>query len=495
MRVLYAKFQKFLHLLYGFVNRYTILQLPRWPFSPAKASLFNRRLVLNLALLFLLLVLIVTSIYVVPPRQHLNTTLPTRHFSSTSISHLQTGATHEHYDADPWNNPTAVVSAKQLMQTSLNYQNQQMMGWGAGDPEPSPGVYNWQSLDTRVQLMRDTNANMVLTLCAAPGWMRPSGYQDDWKYIEIAPDPTHVQDFANLAKAVAMRYPDVKYFQVWNELKGMWSTSPGATPAMSKLNRWDYARYTTLYNAVYDAIKSVRPDAQIGGPYVVMDSDGNKSAMSNPGPSYSWGTLDQRPLDVITYWLAHKHGADFITVDGSSSNTDGVWLTDEFATAQKFVDVYNWIRTQPNGGATLPLWWAEWYAGYPSNAPKDLQYYNALMASAEIYTLRSGAAVALIWQPQGDRNGFSFPEGIWTDTGSVGGGQATPYYATAKAFKDYFGSGTQLYQTSISGPNLTVLASSTKVMLVNHLSIQQKVVVNASTVILNPYQVTVINAQ
>ena len=364
-----------------------------------------------------------------------------------------------------------------------------MMGWGVDDPEPAPGVYNWTSLDARVQLMRDTKAQMVLTFCGAPGWMRPQGYANDWQYLEVAPDPSHVQDFANLAKLIAARYPDVKSFQVWNELKGMWSTSPGATPGISTLNRWDYERYTTLYNAVYDAVKSVRPDAKIGGPYVVMSSDGNKAQMSNPGPSYSWGTLDQRSLDVISYWLAHKHGADFITIDGSSSNDDGVWLKDEFATAQKFTDVYNWIRLQANGGATLPIWWAEWYAGYPASAPKSQDYYNALMASDAISTAMSGVAVTLAWQPQGDTQGFSFPEGVWTDTSVAGGGQATLLASTLAAFKASFGAGTQLYQPTVSTSTVTVIASATKMLLVNHLATQQNVVVNGTSITLNAYQV------
>jgi hypothetical protein len=442
--------------------------------------------------LYLLFLFVFPLPVVVMSSASLATTIVTlRSSSSAFTSQLAIGATHTQKDADYWNDAGAVASAKQLMQASLMYQNQQIMGWGADDPEPAPGVYNWSSLDERVQLMRDTQAQMVLTLCCAPSWMRPQGYQDDWNYLEIAPDPSHVQDFANLAEQVAVRYPDVKYFQVWNELKGMWSTSPGATSGISNLNRWDYERYTSLYNAVYDAIKSVRPDAQVGGPYVVMNSDGNKHTMSDPGPSYSWGTLDQRPLDVITYWLTHKHGADFITVDGASSNSDGVWRVDEFATAQKFVDVYNWIRSQPDGGATLPIAWAEWYAGYPSNAPPNLDYYNALMASSEIYTAVSGAAVLLIWQPQGDASGLSFPEGIWTDTSTQGGGQPTPYYDTSAAFKEYFGPGTQLYKPTISTSDVTVIASAQKMMLVNHLSTQQNIIVDGTSLVLGPYQVLV----
>ena len=449
-------------------------------------SLILRIYLTRLGLLLFLLFLL-SSPNPIPP-----TTKVTIQYSSFDFtSNMAIGATHNQSDADYWNNPGAVASAKQLLQASLTYQNQQIMGWGADDPEPLPGVYDWRSLDARVQLMRSTQATIVLTLCCAPGWMRPLGYQDDWRYLETAPDPSHVQDFAQLAQLIALRYPDVTYFQVWNELKGMWSTSPGATPGIDNLNRWDYERYTTLYNAVYDAIKYVRPDAQLGGPYVVMDSDGNSYAMSNPGPTYAWGTLDQRPLDVITYWLKYKHGADFITVDGGSSNKDGVWLIDEFAAAQKFVDVYNWIRKQPNGGTKLPIWWAEWYAGYPSNTARNLDYYNALITSGEIYTAMSGAAVLLMWEPQGDASGFSLPEGIWTDTGKQEGGQPTKHYYALVAFKAYFGPGTRLYKTTASTEDVTVIASSVKMMLVNHLATQQIVVVNDSSFTLNPYQVLV----
>ncbi|GAA2924093.1 hypothetical protein GCM10020221_20110 [Streptomyces thioluteus] len=41
------------------------------------------------------------------------------------------------------------------------------MGWGAENPEPAPGRYDFESLDERVALMRATGAVPVLT-CAAP---------------------------------------------------------------------------------------------------------------------------------------------------------------------------------------------------------------------------------------------------------------------------------------------------------------------------------------
>ena len=173
----------------------------------------------------------------------------------------------------------------------------------------------------------------MISLCCSPTWMFDAGWvgRTDWNRLETAPLPSHFADYANLAKQVALRYPDVQYFQVWNELKGFWNDS---------LNRWDYEGYTALYNMVYDAIKSVRPTAKIGGPYIGVDMG------------------DKRTLDVISYWLAHKHGADFIVLDGGYDTQNAV---DDFTDAHYFIQVARWLRHQPHGGSTLPFGWAEWY--------------------------------------------------------------------------------------------------------------------------------------
>ncbi len=408
-------------------------------------------------------------------------------------SKLETGATHTDHDVDQGEG-LRVTSAKQTMQSTLVYQNQHIMGWGAGNPEPKPGEYDWKDLDERVQLMRSTHAKIVLTLCCAPGWMHPIGYQDDWNNLEVAPDNAHVQDFAELTRQVALRYPDVKSFLVWNELKGMWTDSPGSDSRRIVQNRWDYERYTTLYNAVYDAVKSVRPDAQIGGPYIDVLSYGLKFGLSNPGPEYSWGILDQRSLDVISYWLSHKHGADFIAVDGTTANADGVWLTDDFGAGQKFTDVDNWIRSQ-KGGETLPIWWAEWYAGSKVQTNHALNYYNALMASDTILTLESRATVVLLWGPQGDASGYSFPEGLWTDVTDHEGGRPTLYSTTLQVLKDNFGSGARLCQTTVSSTSVSAIATTTRIMLVSRLATQQTVYVNNRAYLLDPYEVLLANLQ
>lgn len=447
---------------------------------------------------FLVLILIAVLTAKFDPSSAYAATPDARVTVDTSVvigtSNFNNGVTHDNNEQFIWNDNPEKDRVKDLLRTSTHFQNQHIMGWGALNPEPTPGVYDWETLDYRIQLIRDSGGEPVITLCCAPGWMRSPGYEDDWAHLDIAPAPSHVADFAELTKQVALRYPDVKYFQVWNELKGMWATSDGHTPGIENTNRWDYERYVTLYNAVYDAVKSVRPDAKIGGPYVVIDSYGNKANMSHPGPTYSWGTMDQRVYDVISYWLANKRGADFITVDGSSSNwRDQIWVVDEWLSAQKFVDVYNWIKAQP-GTANLPVWWAEWYAWYPSTGPStNVNYLNAIMANGLIYTARSGAFTGLVWQAQGDAQGFSFPLGLWTDANVSGGGQATPFYNTQKAFKDNFGPGTLFYKVTSTSPNLEVLASQTKAMVVNKTNTTMNIEVNGIALAMSPYQVSVVS--
>lgn len=368
-------------------------------------------------------------------------------------------------------------NGKKILQSSLGMINVQIMGWGADNPEPSPGDYSWDTLDARVQLMRDSGATPMLTFCGAPDWMKGGNAgSTNWDQLDTAPLPEHYDDFAKLAQQIAQRYPDVHYFQVWNEMKGFYNDAE---------NRWDYEDYTTLYNKVYDAVKTVRPDAKIGGPYVVVSST---ASYANATPAQD--SLDSKALDVISYWLAHKHGADFIVVDGGPGTKDKVTssgVKNEFAAGQFFADVNNWIHKQP-GAENLPIGWAEWYPGSSQNW-KDTNHFNAIMANDLIATLKSGATYALLWGVQGDRNGLALPEGIMTSQS-----KETPYAATSKALKDYFPPGTKLVATTVSRPeNVAVLASTSKVLLVNKTGQSLSVDVNGKHANLNAYQVSVVS--
>jgi Glycosyl hydrolases family 39 len=372
---------------------------------------------------------------------------------SLSTTALTVGVTHTQHSADLAGNPKALQAALDVLRATATLQNQHIMGWGALNPEPSPGDYRWESLDARMALIRRSGGTPVITLCCAPDWMKGGAEgTTDWDALETAPVPAHYGDFAQLAAQVARRYPDVRYFQVWNELKGFYD------PAR---NNWNIEAYTALYNQVYTAVKAARPDAMIGGPYVVIDS---WAPSENPDHESrvagAWGVADQRSLDVLDYWLAHKQGADFVIVDGTTATKNDALTTDQFAATEKFAAVDEWLRQRTG----LPVWWAEWYV-QPSKASWSPQDQNATMTVGLIHMARSGASVALLWGPQGSNQ--TCRGCLWSDTSQAGDGRPTPFAASMRSWIAAFPPGTRLVRTTSTSPAVWTLASADTLLLVN----------------------------
>ncbi|MGH2809628.1 MAG: xylan 1,4-beta-xylosidase, partial [Actinomycetota bacterium] len=143
--------------------------------------------------------------------------------SKTSISRLTNGITHTRQSADGWNDRESVGRARGLIRSSGLVQNQYIMGFGAGNPEPAPGRFDFKSLDARMELIAGTSGLAVITLCCAPDWMKGgASEQTDWSTLEKPPLPEHFGDFAALAEAVARRYTWVKHYQVWHPLNGFY---------------------------------------------------------------------------------------------------------------------------------------------------------------------------------------------------------------------------------------------------------------------------------
>ncbi|HVV11408.1 hypothetical protein [Amycolatopsis sp.] len=308
---------------------------------------------------------------------------------------LLLGVTHTQYSLDSWLPAPDREAGERILGATPMMQNQHLMGFGVLNPEPSPGGYDWSSLDDRMALISRTGGIPVLTLCCAPDWMKGGeAGTTDWSKLTDAPLPGHYADFAELAARAAQRYPQVRYFQVWNELKGFWDETG---------NNWDAAGFTAFYNQVYDAVKRVRPDALIGGPYAVFDiyADARPSGLAGP-----YGTVDRRVLDLYRYWNEHKHGADFVSVDASTRTKDQGLITSPAAASAIYADVTRWVHTLTG----LPVWWAEFYpdAGADSDQARAAATLDAVARAAE-----AGAAAMLLWGPQAEDD---LPYGaLWTN--------------------------------------------------------------------------------
>ncbi|MGA4991629.1 GH39 family glycosyl hydrolase [Nonomuraea bangladeshensis] len=380
------------------------------------------------------------------------------------------GVTHTQYSAD--NEPEEVAEqAKGVLGRVPMLQNQHIMGWGVGNPEPSPGRFNFRDLDRRLTFMSSSRAVPVITLCCAPDWMKGGqpGRTDWSKNHTVAPEPEHFDDFAALAARVAKQYPTVKHYMVWNEFKGFWDPTT---------NKWDARGYTEMYNKVYDALKKVDKDIQVGGPYMSIGNSASPDARSElSGP---WGTVDQRALDAIRYWMQHKKGADFIVVDGASMANDKGNVPDDFAALGKFSAITGWLRQQ---SGDLPVWWAEWYVE-PENSGWSEDKRTAVQAAALMEFARSGVTTALYWNPQQKDEG-ECPGCLWSP--KVGG--ELPMAGLLSGFTRWFPNGTQLTDVQSSDPRVKALGQERQVVMVNTTGEQLTATVDGRQVSFAPYEI------
>ena len=456
---------------------------------------------------------------------HVDVTVTTDRSSPLGISQFSPGISHVDNSLDypsGTNSLAAIQHASTLLQGSVTYQNTPIMGWGLPDPWPDQSASepsDWSALDARLRLIGETGGVPVLTLCEAPWWMKgqlqPNGatipltQADEWSTRAYS---SRILDdkmgaWLHLAQRVAERYMappyNVRYFQVWNELKGYYDPVTNEYDYTTSAGHPDgpYAThgYTYMYNLVYDRLMTVadslgvpRGDVKVGGPYAVMDT-WSSTNQSNPSTiTKAYGTFDQRPLDVVTYWLQHKTGAGFISVDVDTSNKDGINIAYASVAAEKFADVVRWIRSlddsQYPGASTLPVWLAEWYAN-PYTDWANADHSNAIKTYAMMEFLKAGGAVALAWG--GSAEGRVGP-GLWTDT-AAGGGRALPFYSSYKDFKAYFAPGTPLYQTTIAPAGFVdAVASASMVMLVNKTPNALVVSVDGKIVPLASYQSAIV---
>jgi hypothetical protein len=438
----------------------------------------------------------------VPPAPTSTPTVTVQIRTKSGTVALTPGMTFGRSTLDPViGDPIALKAATQLLTDRFPFQNQWSGGFGVDSDTQWPtqaSAYNWTQLDARINLILSTGGTPVITLCGVPAWMRVTSTD----YFS-APQAIYFQTYANYAAAIATRYPKVKHFLVWSELKGFWNAN---------LMRWDYEGYTRFYNDIYAALKAVSPTIQVGGPYVNMR---NFYGTGSGGSALTgeYGTIKQNALDVVTYWLANNQGADFLVVDGSVMGNDNTEApADWYAANQYFSDVNRWLRQQ----SSLPIWWSEYYPNpclYGSCAPYvaifDHDQQNSLL-SKTLLSMMPDVTVALKWTPDGESTTsadlpapYQVPTGpypnmgdqssVWSDTAAVGGGQGFPFATSLAQFEQYFSPGSTLYSTQVSNNNVAAYATSTSIALINQTSQDQIVQVtrgtSTQTIQLTAYQV------
>ncbi len=112
--------------------------------------------------------------------------------------------------------------------------------------ELSPGRYDWRRSDRLLRALRVRGLDPVVTLWGTPEWANDGPPN--------AP-PRYTSDFSSFARAVAMRYPFVRHWTIWNEPnKVIW-----LKPASARIY------VTRILNPGYAGIRAANPRARIAG--------------------------------------------------------------------------------------------------------------------------------------------------------------------------------------------------------------------------------------
>jgi GH35 family endo-1,4-beta-xylanase len=123
------------------------------------------------------------------------------------------------------------------------------VGFNWPDLESPQDTYHWDITDADVSAKTNHNLQLVGIIAGTPAWMIPGGSD----VARTLPDQTqtNIDQFKEFVTAAVQRYPQITYWQFWNEPDG---DGGGRLAA---------ADYVFWLNHTYDALKTANPNAQL----------------------------------------------------------------------------------------------------------------------------------------------------------------------------------------------------------------------------------------
>ena len=278
-------------------------------------------------------------------------------------------------------------------------------------PSPDDEYDDGETLDYQFRQALISGQEPVLYAnCLVPTALRHSSATPGWVGYALhgSPDQDNHQLVADYyARIVDYYYPcGLRKVVVGGEMRGMYAGDPGATVGL--VDGWDVDRYWDLYERIYDAVKALRPDVQVYGPYQVFY---NGDEYSEPNVTVGSTEIAEEALDAMTGFLSYAIDADKI---------DGVAF-DAVLPATGWVDLINWIRQQAPG---LPIVVAEEYLTYNSGGQQGDEIDSNLLQT--INEMLTDGDLAFVWgEPL-----------LWADATLVVPDNGAPLWPTGMALND-----------------------------------------------------------
>ncbi|MFB3921362.1 MAG: glycosyl hydrolase [Terriglobia bacterium] len=248
------------------------------------------------------------------------------------------------------------------------------------DVQPTRDQWNLPYNDPFVALAESNNISLLGILGYSTQWSTsgPTAFEEGLFF-----PPSSVEEFAAYTRAVISRYPQVKYWEVWNEqnLWCFWRPYP------------DPARYTTLLKATYIAAKEANPQCTVvlgglasGGGWtdVILPEDFLSAVYGAGGRDYfdivAIHPYNQQqppesylPGSIERIWRVMEDHGDtakqiWITEIGWYTSGDGNSV-DETTQASRVAQVFSIVMRYPQ--VTRVFWYELQDAGDDRSNPED----------------------------------------------------------------------------------------------------------------------------
>lgn len=186
-----------------------------------------------------------------------------------------------HFHRWPNNASGSATTAPTITYSAVRTVDGNNLKWS--DLNTANGVYNWTTMD-QVYAQHSGVKDIVYTVVCTPTWAsaRPSEARSPWGVLGGSAEPANMASLVTFIQAFAARYPNVKYYEVWNEpafpVPGSGTVFYSGTPE----------KLAEMVRIVAQSVKAINPLAKILNPPPAYIHDNMHANWATTNSTNTW---------------------------------------------------------------------------------------------------------------------------------------------------------------------------------------------------------------